>query len=268
MKNKNKYTSKFGTASRTVSYLAGASQSGVSKTVVFQSDMSQSGTFNTASPYAALFHSVPFTAGLDQNETLRTTASPFQTEFRPHLAVVFILFLITALFFLVGCKTKHTITETTTIKTDSTAFWNLNDSLYKKETLVANLQIDLQHLRDENIRLLNETSTHLISYDTAAPVNPETGKPPIVSESFTVSKSTLEEIKKEYEALLQSASIENQTLSQQNRNLQLTVEKLTNENKQLTEKTTSPGFNLKLFLFGLFLGLILLLLNYFFIKKK
>ena len=162
--------------------------------------------------------------------------------------------LLIALFFLVGCKAKHTITEKTTTKTDSTAIWNLNDSIYKKESLIAFLRSDLQRLSDENTRLLNETSTHQISYDTSAPLNPQTGKPPIASESFTVSKSTLEETKKEYETLLQTITIENESLILQHRNLQLTVEKLINVNKQLSENnTSSAGLNLKYFLSGLVL---------------
>lgn len=169
-------------------------------------------------------------------------------------AALFLL-LLTVLLFLVGCKTKHTISEKTITKTDSTAIWNLNDSLYKKETLIAILQSDLRRLRDENTRLLNETSTHQISYDTSAPLNSQTGKPPIASESFTVSKSTLEETKKEDETLFQTITIENESLILQNRNLHLTVEKLTNENKQLTEKiTSSPGLNFKLFFAGLLIG--------------
>jgi hypothetical protein len=177
------------------------------------------------------------------------------------------LLLITTILFLEGCKTKQTITEKTINNTDSTAIWNLNDSLYKKETLIAILQSDIKRFRDENIRLLNEASTHLISYDTSAPVNPQTGKPPISSESYTINKSTLDQSKKEYETLLQTASLENETLTRQNRNLQLTVEKLTNENKQLTEKTTTPGLNLKLFFAGLISGMILSVLIYLILKK-
>jgi ATP-dependent Zn protease len=101
---------------------------------------------------------------------------------------------------------------------------------------------------------------------TSAPLNLESDKLPIASESFTVSKSTLKETKKECESLLQAAYIENQTLIQQNNNLHLTVEKLTNENKQLTERTTSP--NLTLFLTSLFLGLIPLFLIYLNIKNN
>jgi hypothetical protein len=115
----------------------------------------------------------------------------------------------------------------------------------------------LQRLREENTRLVNGTSTHKISYDTSAPVNPVTGKLPIASESYTVSKSTLELTKKEYESQLQSLTIENESLILQHRNLLLTVEKLINENKQLSEKTNSTGLNLKLFLAGLILGVIL-----------
>ena len=180
-----------------------------------------------------------------------------KTPIRARIAALFLLLLITLLF-LGGCRSKQTITEKTSIKIDSTAIWSLNDSLNKKETQIANMQTDLQRLREENTRLSNETSTHQITYDTSAPVNPQTGKPPIASESFTASKSTLEQIKKEYESQLQYLTIENESLTQQNRCLQLTVEKLTNENIQLTEKiATSPGLNLKLFLFGLFFCVIL-----------
>ncbi len=188
------------------------------------------------------------------------TTTPFRTA-------ALILLLFTVLLFLVGCKTKHTISEKTITKTDSTAIWNLNDSLYKKETLTAILKSDLQRLRDENIRLLNETSTHQISYDTSAPLNSQTGKPPIASESLTVSKSTLEETKKEYETLLQTITIENESLILQHRNLQLTFEKLINVNKQLSEKTNSTGLNLKLFLFGLAAGVILSVIIYFILRK-
>lgn len=99
-------------------------------------------------------------------------------------------------------------------------------------------------------------------------MNSQTGKPPIATESFTVIKSTLEETKKEYETLLQSASIEKESLTKQNRNLQITVEKLTNENKQLSEKTTSSGIKLTLFLTGLILGIVLSIFIYFYFKIK
>lgn len=210
----------------------------------------------------------PLTAAPLKAAALRT--SPFKAAPFRIIALrtaELILLIAATLLFLVGCKTKQTITEKTITQTDSTALWNLNDSLYKKETLIAILQSDLQRLRDENIRLLNESSTHQISYDTSAPVSPQTGKPPIASESYIVSKSTLEESKKEYETLLQTASLEKKTLTEQNLNLQLTVEKLTNENKQLTEKTASPGFNLKPFLAGLISGLLLSVLIYLNLKN-
>ena len=211
-----------------------------------------------------------------KNKTAPLTTAPLKCAtvtnapviIAPIRTAALFLLLLTVLLFLVGCKTKHTISEKTITKTDSTAIWNLNDSLYKKETLITNMQSDLQRLRDENLRLLNETSTHQISYDTSAPVNPQTGKPPITSEVITISKSTLEQTKKEYETLLQTVTIENESLTRQNRVLHLTVEKLANENKQLTEKiTTSPSVNLKLLLAGLFFGVILSFLIWFITKK-
>lgn len=210
-----------------------------------------------------------------KNKTAPLTATPLKCDIVTNAPVIIapvrtaalFLLLLTTLLFLVGCKAKHTISEKTITKTDSTAIWNLNDSLYKKETQIVILKSDLQRLSDENLRLVNESSTHLISYDTSSPINPQTGKPPIASEVITISKSTLEETKKEYETLLQTASVENEILTRQNHNLQLIVEKLTNENKQFTEKiATSTGLNLKLFLFGLFLGVILSVLIYLIIK--
>ena len=201
-----------------------------------------------------------------KNKTAPLTTAPLKCAtvtnapviIAPIRTAALFLLLLTVLLFLVGCKTKHTISEKTITKTDSTAIWNLNDSLYKKETLITILKSDLKRLRDENTRLLNETSTHQISYDTSAPLNLQTGKPPIASESFTISKSTLEQTRKEYEILLQTTTIKDETLTRQNLDLQLTVEKVTNENKQLKEKiANSPGLNLKLFLFGLFFGAIL-----------
>jgi len=181
-----------------------------------------------------------------------------ETPIRARIAALFLLLLITLLF-LGGCRSKQTITEKTTINTDSTAIWSLNDSLYKKETQISNLQIDLQRLREENTRLSNETSTHQISYDTSAPVNPETGKPPIVSERFTVSKSTLDKTKKEYESQLQNLTIENESLTRQNYNLELTVEKLTYENRVIKSIfSQSHRKNMFFFLIGIFIGLFLM----------
>ncbi len=198
----------------------------------------------------------------------QTTESRKAAPLMTALQTAKLIFLIaTTLLFMVGCKTKQIITENGTTKIDSTALRNLNDSLYKKETQIATLQNDLQRVRDENIRLLNESSTHQISYDTSAPVNPQTGKPPIASETISLSKSTLEETKKELETLLQTTSLENDELTKQNLNLQLTVDKLIDENKQLTEKTASPVFNLKLFLAGLLSGFLLSLLFYLNIKR-
>ena len=62
--------------------------------------------------------------------------------------------------------------------------------------------------------------------------------------------------------------IKNETLTRQNLDLQLTVEKVTKENKQLKEKiANSPGLNLKLFLFGLAAGVILSVIIYFILRK-
>jgi len=186
---------------------------------------------------------------------------------RKHKSALLILLILTALLFLVGCKSRQTIMEKRTIRTDKTAIWNLKDSLYKKEAQLAILQTDLQRTRNENIHSINEISKHEIFYDTSTPINPDTGKPPIASEVISISKSLLEETKKELETFLQATSIENQNLTKQNIGLQLKIENLTKENEELTAKTsTSPAFNLKIFLTGIILGVIFSVLIYFSIK--
>lgn len=182
--------------------------------------------------------------------------------------IIEVVLFITMLYLFAGCKPNQLITEKVTTKTDSTVLWNLQDNLYKKEVQITNLQADLQRTRDENIRLTNEISKHEIYYDTTAPVNPETGRPPVASETIATSKSTLEETKKEYETLLKEASIENQNLTQQNANLQLTIQNLANENKELKDKTTtSTSFKFKLFFTGLITGILLSLAAYFSLRK-
>ena len=70
------------------------------------------------------------------------------------------------------------------------------------------------------------------------PVIPETGKPPISSEVITESKRFLENTIKELETINLEYRKEVEALSVKNSNLELTVESLKEENKELLDKTT------------------------------
>ena len=176
--------------------------------------------------------------------------------------------VIAILQLLTGCKSNQLITEKVVTKIDSTAVWNLEEGLHKKELQITLLETDLKRTKDENINLRSEISKHEIHYDTTAPVDTSTGRPPVSSEITTINKSWIEKTMKEYETLIQQTSTENETLSTENTNLQLTVKTLVNENKELKEKTTGGGSTkFRLFSIGLMAGILLSLLICFAIRK-
>ena len=166
-----------------------------------------------------------------------------------------ILFITPLLF--ISCKSKQVITEKISTMSDSSAIVLLENEITQKEIQIYSLQSELNRFEEENLILRSEVSTHEINYDTTQPINPVTQKPPISSEIITRSNSQLEKTIQEYEILLLEASIENTNLKTQNTNLQLTVETLINENKELKIKTTtSTGFNYKLFLVIVLVGIV------------
>ncbi|MDY0299929.1 MAG: hypothetical protein RBQ66_08935 [Candidatus Cloacimonadaceae bacterium] len=176
--------------------------------------------------------------------------------------------VIAILQLLSGCKPNQLITEKIITEIDSTAVWNLEKELYKKELQITLLETDLKRTKDENINLRNEVLKHEVHYDTTAPVDTSTGRPPVSAEIITISKSRMEKTIKEYETLIQQTSTQNETLTTENANLQLTVKTLVNENKELKEKTTSTGSTkFRLFFSGLMAGILLSLLICFAIRK-
>ena len=176
--------------------------------------------------------------------------------------------VIAILQLLSGCKPNQLVTEKIVTKIDNTAVWNLEKELHKKELRVTLLETDLKRAKDENINLSSEISKHEIHYDTSAPVDTATGRPPVSSEIITINKSWIEKTIKEYETLIQQTSTQNETLTTENTNLQLTVKTLVNENKELKEKTTAAGSTrFRLFSIGLMAGIFLSLLTCFAIRK-
>ncbi|MFA5540560.1 MAG: hypothetical protein WC984_02700 [Bacteroidales bacterium] len=186
----------------------------------------------------------------------------------PNRTTPVVLLLFTTLLFLVGCKPKQIITEKVVTKIDSTAVISLKNELHAKEIQVENLKTDFKRLSDENTRLMSESSSHTINYDTAAPVDPYTGKYPIASETITQSKSLLEKTIKEFEILKQEYNNEIYKLTQENQNLEYTLETLKEENHSLKEKITpTTCFNFKLFFAGMIFGIVLILISIAFKNK-
>lgn len=172
------------------------------------------------------------------------------------------------LFFATGCKPKQVIQEKIIYKTDSLAITKLRDSLYRQEKKIAILEVDLLRTKEENSKLTNEVSRYETYYDTSKPIVPETGKPPVSSEITTISSSQLEKNLKEYEKLIAEYRVENGSLTRINRNQELIIQSLQEENRDLKEKTTpTTGFNIKLFLIGVGTGILLIILLLIFIRK-
>lgn len=176
--------------------------------------------------------------------------------------------VIAILQLLSACKPNQLITERIITKTDSTAVWNLEKELHKKELQITLLETDLKRTKDENLNLRSEISKHEIHYDTAAPVDTSTGRPPVSAEIITITKSWMEKTIKEYESLIQQTSTENEILTTENTNLQFTVKTLVDENKELIAKNTSPkSIKMRLFFAGLITGILLSIVVYFTLRK-
>ena len=171
------------------------------------------------------------------------------------------------LFFSTGCKPKQIITEKVITKVDSTAITSLKTELQRKAIEIEILKTDLERSRDEITRLASESSSHTINYDTTAPLNPETGKYPIMQEIITNTKSQLDRTIKEMETLKQEHTSEVDSLTTISTDLEQKVEKLTKENSEMKTKITpTTGFNFKLFFCGMIAGSAISLLIVF--RKK
>lgn len=175
-----------------------------------------------------------------------------------------ILSLGLILFFATGCKPKEVLHIRTATIIDSTEVLRLRSEVSTLITENTTLKTDLERFREENIRLRSEVSKHEIKYDTDAPLKPD-GYYPIASEVKTISITEYEKTIKEHEKEIRELNKELQQTATKNINLEQTVEKLTEENKDLKSKTTpTTGFNFKLFLWGMVAGIALIL----FLKLK
>ena len=173
------------------------------------------------------------------------------------------------LFFATGCKPKQVISERIVTKVDSTAVTSLKMELQKKTIEVEVLKSDLERSREEISRLASESSSHVIDYDTTAPVNPQTGKYPILQETITNTKSQLDRTIKEMETLRQEYNRELNNLENEKSNLSITVETLRQENSELKKKITpTTGFNFRLFFIGFGVGILISVAGYFLFKYR
>lgn len=168
-------------------------------------------------------------------------------------------FKILVLFVLIGCKPKEVTIEKTITKIDSTAVFKLREKNkeLKKENIF--LLTEINNVKNENTSLKNETSSSTIKYDTSKPIILETGKPPILEEIKTETKSALESKLVESEIENKELNVENTMLTNKVSDLILRVDFLENENKDLKNRITPISFweQVKGCIYGFFAGLII-----------
>lgn len=188
--------------------------------------------------------------------------------YRKFLAALKVAMVVVVLLLPAGCKSGRVVTEKRVTRTDSTAVWELRDSLALKERQIAFLQTGLQRAREENIHFRSKTHTREIHYDTTAPVDSATGKQPVASEVITYTRSQYEKVIEDDETRHQEWAGARESLVRGHRDLALTVDKQTHEDKVLKEKTTPPRFNYRLFLAGVTVGIVVaIFLGRFFSRK-
>ncbi|MDD4778057.1 MAG: hypothetical protein PHV53_07190 [Fermentimonas sp.] len=152
------------------------------------------------------------------------------------------VFAVCSLIFSLGCKPQRVVSEKVITHSDSSAVLLLKDSLHKKDLLIANLKSDLKLIKTENINLQNETATYQINYDTSTPTDSISNRPAVISEVFTVSKSIYDKSIKEYQMLLQEASIEIDGLTTANSNLKQVVSNLQDEKSEYLSESDQKGW--------------------------
>ena len=155
------------------------------------------------------------------------------------LILVFV-FVASSLLMLGGCKPKQVVNEQYVAVTDSTAVFQLSDSLQIKEWQMSFLRTHLNRFIEENFNLESKTWQKEIYYDTSAKIDSVSGKHPVLSEIVSTNIITLEKSSINHEALTNVDSIVGIKVSELNSNIDLKVEKLVDENKSIE---TEPVYN-------------------------
>ena len=151
------------------------------------------------------------------------------------LILVFV-FVASSLLMLGGCKPKQVVNEQYVAVTDSTAVFQLSDSLQIKEWQMSVLRTHLNRFIEENFNLESKTWQKEIYYDTSAKIDSVSGKHPVLSEIVSTNIITLEKSSINHEAIVKVDSLEKINASSLNSNISLKVDKVIEENKSVETK--------------------------------
>jgi len=150
--------------------------------------------------------------------------------------ILFFVFVASSLLMLGGCKPRQIVNEQYVAVTDSTAVFQLSDSLQIKEWQMSVLRTHLNRFIEENFNLESKTWQKEIYYDTSAKIDSVSGKHPVLSEIVSTNIITLEKSLKNHEAIVKVDSLEKINASSLNSNISLKVDKVIEENKSVETK--------------------------------
>lgn len=168
------------------------------------------------------------------------------------------LFFISLMLF-VSCVPKKMVNERVITVKDSTAVWELKDSLKIEDEQLWVLASEVTRNKESETNLESETLKKEIYYDTKAPIDSVSGKYPIKSEITTTNNIVLNKYIKDYEMQIHRDSIEKAKLITMNNNLELAVERMIDENKYIKYE---PVKRLSLLYVLIVMGLVLCLMGF------
>ena len=197
--------------------------------------------------YFNLYKEDPFNArkiinGLDCAMLIEEYYGKFLSALKNSRIMLF-LFVINLLFVLGGCKTNQLVNEHVVTKLDSSAVWQLNDSIQIKEWQMSVLKSHLNRFIEDNFNLVSEMWKREIYYDTNAAIDSVSGRHPVLGEIVTTNIISVDKAKRDSLVFTRVDTIDKTNITTQNSNIGLRIDKSIDVNKHVE---TEPIYKARL----------------------
>lgn len=168
------------------------------------------------------------------------------------------------LFFLSSCNTAERIVEKEVVKTviDSTSVSELNKELHEQKIRLFEIRNKLSEVEQENERLKSETSISIREYDTEKPGAP-------LKKESTYNNSNSKERDSE-RVRREDSEVKSELLALKRQNEKLKEEKnvLEKSIREQEKKIKKPRYGMRIFVFGLVVGVLLTIGGVFYFRHK
>src|SRR5690554_3427418 len=210
--------------------------------------------------YFNLYKEDPFNArkiinGLDCAMLIEEYYGKFLSALKNSRIMLF-LFVINLLFVLGGCKPKQLVNENVVNKLDSSAVWQLNDSIQIKEWQMSVLKSHLNRFIEDNFNLVSEMWKREIYYDTNAAFDSVSGKHPVLGEIVTTNIISVDKAKRDSLVFTRVDTIDKTNITTQNSNIGLRIDKSIDVNKHVE---TEPVYKARLRYFLVFIVVVFIM---------